>query len=720
MAAPIGLTPLPPVEAIRAARAQTSVLPAVYYGEMAAHARQAAFTVSGLASIAQIEAVRQSMVDALATGETFSSWQARVRAGEIPLGLPSARREVIFRNNVQSAYNRGRWQRMRDRARTHPFWMYDAVNDSRTRPTHAAMDNTILRHDHPWWATHYPPNGHQCFLPGALVSGAFVAGSRFHYTGEAVEIVTTQGARLAVTINHPILTPDGFVPACALREGSKLLCHRGEIELVRGASAPDSTARAVADHDTHRAVEQVFDALAAHGCRPAQISPLDFHGDGSSATSDQEVDDVAPDGLLSSEPKLGGSHGVGQLLLAGPEFSALHLGLSESPQGSVVAPDAQGGGVSCSNLSGTGIAGHPGPFEPLRLGSAAHINAVADEHGGEGLAADSAFPSHLIDAGAGQVFVDQIASVRRFPYSGHVYDLETVGGWLAAGGIITHNCRCRVIALTTAEAERRGITATPPSSPPDQGWDYSPGDAPLHGIAQAADRVRASPAGALYRERLDAIDAALAAPRDLLAELQRTIGAGTFAIYAAEVRQAAALAGVSIEAAVAVRAYTGNAFYRDVNAAMRYIGGSRGASIDGVRDPDRLLPIIGGLYRFFEEARPLPTKVTRMLSADRLPASFVRDHRPGSVVAYESVTSASAPGGEFPAGDVVLTILQRSGRAAQSFSPFGAKEREIMIPPGTLFEVVSRRKVEGRMMISVREIDAADVRGRQVYHFGHG
>lgn len=442
MPAPIGLTPLPPVEAIRAARAQTSVLPAVYYGEMAAAARQAAFTVSGLASIAQIEAVRQSMVTAIASGESFAAWQARVQAGEVPLGLNPARREVIFRNNVQGAYNRGRWQRMRDRTRTHPFWMYDAVNDSRTRPTHAAMDNTILRHDHPWWATHYPPLGHQC--------------------------------------------------------------------------------------------------------------------------------------------------------------------------------------------------------------------------------------------------------------------------------------RCRVIALTTAEAERRGITATPTGTKPDEGWGYSPGDAPLQGIAQSAQRVRASPAGALYRERLAAIDAALAEPRDLLAELQRTIGAGPFAIYVNELRQAAALAGVSIEAAVAVRAYTGNTFYRDVNATMRYIGSSRGASIDGVRDPERLLPIISGLFRFFAEAPALQTKVTRMLKADRLPASFVRDHRPGSVVAYESVTSASAPGGEFPAGDVVLTILQRSGRAAQSFSPYGAKEREIMIPPGTLFEVVSRRKVKGRMMISVREIERADVRGRQVYHFSHG
>jgi hypothetical protein len=40
--------------------------------------------------------------------------------------------------------------------------MYDAINDSRTRPNHTAMDNTILHRDDPWWRTHYPPCGYRC------------------------------------------------------------------------------------------------------------------------------------------------------------------------------------------------------------------------------------------------------------------------------------------------------------------------------------------------------------------------------------------------------------------------------------------------------------------------------------------------------------------------------------------------------------------------------
>jgi len=43
-----------------------------------------------------------------------------------------------------------------------PNLVYSAINDSRTRPAHAAMDGTILPVDHPWWDDHRPPNGFNC------------------------------------------------------------------------------------------------------------------------------------------------------------------------------------------------------------------------------------------------------------------------------------------------------------------------------------------------------------------------------------------------------------------------------------------------------------------------------------------------------------------------------------------------------------------------------
>ena len=40
--------------------------------------------------------------------------------------------------------------------------MYDAVNDSRTRPQHLEWDGLVLPVDHPFWKTHAPPNGWGC------------------------------------------------------------------------------------------------------------------------------------------------------------------------------------------------------------------------------------------------------------------------------------------------------------------------------------------------------------------------------------------------------------------------------------------------------------------------------------------------------------------------------------------------------------------------------
>lgn len=41
--------------------------------------------------------------------------------------------------------------------------------------------------------------------------------------------------------------------------------------------------------------------------------------------------------------------------------------------------------------------------------------------------------------------------VRRFPYSGRVYNLQTAGGWYTANGIVTHNCRCYQIPVPVLE-----------------------------------------------------------------------------------------------------------------------------------------------------------------------------------------------------------------------------------------------------------------------------
>ena len=74
----------------------------------------------------------------------------------------ASRLENIFRTNLQSAYAVGQWQSIEANKETAPFLMYDAIEDSRTRPEHQQWNGTVRPVDDPFWQTHYPPNGWNC------------------------------------------------------------------------------------------------------------------------------------------------------------------------------------------------------------------------------------------------------------------------------------------------------------------------------------------------------------------------------------------------------------------------------------------------------------------------------------------------------------------------------------------------------------------------------
>ena len=48
-------------------------------------------------------------------------------------------------------------------ARRRPYWRYRHFDAStHPRPHHLAWDGVVLPHDHPWWDTHFAPNGRGC------------------------------------------------------------------------------------------------------------------------------------------------------------------------------------------------------------------------------------------------------------------------------------------------------------------------------------------------------------------------------------------------------------------------------------------------------------------------------------------------------------------------------------------------------------------------------
>jgi len=138
-------------------------MPAEEFGGLAGRARARAFAVSGVSRTDLLGEIHAAMLRAMEQGRTIADF--RKEAGpllEQAAVTSRARLDTIYRTNVQSAYMAGRYAQMGRAAQARPWWRYSAVNDSRTRPSHAALNGLVRRHDDPFWDSFYPPNGFRC------------------------------------------------------------------------------------------------------------------------------------------------------------------------------------------------------------------------------------------------------------------------------------------------------------------------------------------------------------------------------------------------------------------------------------------------------------------------------------------------------------------------------------------------------------------------------
>lgn len=160
----MGFAAVPPKEAIEYLRGLIPVTKAQWQAmDEASKAR--AFFVAGLAKVEMVAAVRDSLVTALESGQTLETWREGI-LGRFEKNawqpLKPHHLNTIFGSNVQAAYMAGQWAQLQRNKRFFPYLRYDAVNDSRTRPVHRALDGLIFPIDHPFWDQWLPPNGFGC------------------------------------------------------------------------------------------------------------------------------------------------------------------------------------------------------------------------------------------------------------------------------------------------------------------------------------------------------------------------------------------------------------------------------------------------------------------------------------------------------------------------------------------------------------------------------
>ncbi len=204
--------------------------------EMDGTAHSRAFTVAKAMRMDILEDVRAALDDALAEGiterefinrlaprlkekgwwgkETWKDGQGNDR--EVQLGSVH-RLKTIYRANVSSAYMAGRYRRQLAAVNERPYWMYVAVMDSRTRPSHSALNGKVFRWDDPIWQYIYPPNGWGCRCMVRNLTGQQVrtmgltveSGASYIQMAQREAGVNRQTGEV-ITVEHPVINlPDG-------------------------------------------------------------------------------------------------------------------------------------------------------------------------------------------------------------------------------------------------------------------------------------------------------------------------------------------------------------------------------------------------------------------------------------------------------------------------------------------------------------------------------
>lgn len=128
-----------------------------------------AFGVAGVVKAEILAAFREALVQALEEGTTLQDFRRdfdRIVAehGWSYRGTRAWRTAMIYRTNLATAHAAGRYRQMTDPdvLAARPLWLYRHGDSLVPRAQHLAWDGLVLPASHPWWQTHFPPNGFGC------------------------------------------------------------------------------------------------------------------------------------------------------------------------------------------------------------------------------------------------------------------------------------------------------------------------------------------------------------------------------------------------------------------------------------------------------------------------------------------------------------------------------------------------------------------------------
>jgi hypothetical protein len=127
------------------------------------------FMIAGATKAELLSDFRAAVDKALSEGTTLATFrkdfdQIVAKHGWSYNGSRNWRSEVIYRTNIRTAYQAGRWTQLTDPdlLKLKPYLEYRHGDSREPRLQHLAWDGLTLPASDPWWNTHYPPNGWGC------------------------------------------------------------------------------------------------------------------------------------------------------------------------------------------------------------------------------------------------------------------------------------------------------------------------------------------------------------------------------------------------------------------------------------------------------------------------------------------------------------------------------------------------------------------------------
>lgn len=689
------LLSVPPVEAIRHFRAKDYDFGFDWRDiDAATHAR--AFTVAKAMRKDILEDIREAVDEALVEGLTFRQFQQnlepKLRAkgwwgrremvdpitGETRLAqLGSPRRlRTIYDTNLRMSRAYGRWERIQRLKGTMPYLRYVAVLDARTRPEHAIWHGTVLPVDHPWWNTHFPPNGWHCRC--IVVQLSETAMKRFGYSVSPDPSLQTR-PWLNQRTGEMVQVPLGIDPGFAHNVG-----RVGKGFDLKDPTAIPELAESVAMHQLVRAAQGTNPGGTYRGGdgpeRYVKLyeDPTQAYTEAVANRIYRELGLAAPESALIRAAN-GDLKGIASDLI---EHSAT---LGRLPMRQRRADEVLKGyaaDVWLANWDAVGL-----ELDNIVVVNPRRHKIARIDQGG----------SLLFRARAGRKPLDRLRALAewdgfsnpsRNPAYSRVFDAAGLAGADELG-------RKALRQIADIRKLRRRTNDFEDLVPAVRGVSDEDRSAILRLLRDRAalldseivPRVKAAMKAARAAANMPAHE--LGFIQDMGRRYREFLRRGLGYITASAPRH-----GLSDPEIAARYAYTTSDSawgYRRLNAALRSLDPQRVADLRNYRDT-----LNAALAK-------LPDHPGIVRRGTTLSASQIAEHVKGSVITKHAFTSASVGRAAF-GGNVHFVIQSRHGKRIQPWSAYTG-EREVLFAAGTRFRVLSVERVGGRTEIRLEELD---------------